>query len=104
MLEKLTIRQRIFAEDLLAGPNPNPAVGVEKQRPGGADAFRQYVHRESRIPLRSLRQPKRRWEWAELHPGFGLSPQLVTCGGQAIWYLYHVETICSRYRVSKKPD
>jgi hypothetical protein len=35
---------------------------------------------------------------------FDLSPQLVTCRGQAIWYLPHIETICSRYRVSKKPD
>jgi hypothetical protein len=34
----------------------------------------------------------------------GLSPQLVTCRGQAIWYVHGVETICSGYRVSKRPD
>jgi hypothetical protein len=33
-----------------------------------------------------------------------LSPQLVTCKGQAIWYLDRVDTICSRYRVSEEPD
>jgi hypothetical protein len=33
-----------------------------------------------------------------------LSPQLVTCKGQAIWYVDGVDTICSRYRVSKMPD
>src|ERR1035441_9531754 len=59
----LTIRRRILAEDRLAGFPPCPAVGVEKQCPGGAEVFRQSVHRESRIPLRSLRQPKRHWEW-----------------------------------------
>src|ERR1017187_5698335 len=32
------------------------------------------------------------------------SPQLVTCRGQAIWYVEGVDTICSRYRVSKRPD
>src|ERR1017187_10826542 len=32
------------------------------------------------------------------------SPQLVTCRGQAICYVEGVDTICSRYRVSKRPD
>jgi hypothetical protein len=64
MLEMLTMGQRILTEDLLTGFPPCPAVGVEKECPGGAEVFRQSVHRESRIPLRSLRQLKRHWEWA----------------------------------------
>jgi hypothetical protein len=33
-----------------------------------------------------------------------LSPQLVTCGEPGVWYPKTVDTICSRYRVSKRPD
>ena len=62
--------------------------GAERRRAGrGTDRF-----------------PRRAIGDEESSPRGGLSPQLVTCGGQAIWYLSGVDTIllCSRLQCVKE--